>query len=418
MKRSSCSSEGWFQEAISQYETGAKDLTHETLDALVEPFAPPEAVDVLLLAHDLTCHGPQEQTPSPIALSPEELRAIERAAMVAACSTARSAAEESRASLIRRRRQEKASAARREAQALWQRLKAVTRLDRLDLVAVFPEFRSWALAELVSHESERMAAHRVEEALELADLALSIAERVPGEESWRSRVQGYCWAHIANARRGANDHAGANEAFVRAWDLWRAGSAHSDPDLLAEWRLLDLEASLRRAERRFPESLELLDQARAVSGGDPFAMGRILLKREHAFEQMGEIQSALSALAEAEHFVETSGDPRLVFALHFKSANHLCHLEQYGKAAELLPEVREMAVQQGKAFDLVRLVWLESKVAAGLGGRTTRSPAWSRFAWTSRPATCLTTQPFARSIFPCFGLRLAVPRRYGSWRLR
>ncbi len=69
-------------------------------------------------------------------------------------------------------------------------------------------------------------------------------------------MQGYCWAHIANARWVGNDHSGADEAFARAWDLWRAGSAQSDPDLLAEWRLLDLEASLRRAERRFPESLE------------------------------------------------------------------------------------------------------------------------------------------------------------------
>ncbi len=55
--------------------------------------------------------------------------------MAAACSAAKSTAEESRASLIRRRRQEKTS------EALWQRLKVVTRLDRLDLVAVFPEFK-------------------------------------------------------------------------------------------------------------------------------------------------------------------------------------------------------------------------------------------------------------------------------------
>jgi hypothetical protein len=57
--------------------------------------------------------------------------------------------------------------------------------------------------------------------LELAELALSIAERVPGEESWRSRLKGYCWAHIANARRVANDLSGADEALTRAWELWR-----------------------------------------------------------------------------------------------------------------------------------------------------------------------------------------------------
>ena len=130
------------------------------------------------------------------------------------------------------------------------------------------------MAERISHESERMAAHRVEDALELANLALSIAERVPGAEGWRSRLKGYCWAHVGNARRVANDFSGADEAFARAWDFWRAG-AGSGPELLAEWRLLDLEASLRRAERRFQAALELLDKAQAsAAGDDPQAAGR------------------------------------------------------------------------------------------------------------------------------------------------
>jgi len=359
---------GLGKEDISKYERGDKALTRETLDFLAEPIAPPEAVDVLLVAYDLIFPEPPEEVPSPVAFSPEELRAINRAAMVVAHSTARRAAKESRAGLILRRKLEKVDAARQEAQECWARLKADTGQDRLDLVKVFPEFRSWALAERVSHESERMAAHDVKEALELADLALSVAERVLGEENWRSRVQGYCWAHVANARRVANDHAGADEAFARAWDLWRAG-AKSDPELLAEWRLLDLEASLRRAQRRFSESLGLLDQARDVAGGDPFAIGRILLKKEHAFEQMGDIENALSAVTEAERFVKASGDARLLFALRFKSANHLCHLGRFEEAVKLLPEVRKLAVQQGNELDLLRLLWLESKGKAGQGQR-------------------------------------------------
>ena len=257
--------------------------------------------------------------------------------------------------------------ARKVADQIWAALEPFPIQRRRHLIGLSLQASgSWALAERVSHESVRMAAHDVKEALELADLALAIAKLVPGEENWRARVQGYCWAHIANARRVANDHAGADEAFARAWDLWRAG-AKPDPDLLAEWRLLDLEASLRRAERRFSESLALLDQARAGSGGDPFAVGRILLNREHVCEQMGDIQNALSVLAEAVHFVEASGDARLLFALRFKSANHLCHLERHEEAAELLPEVRELAIQQGNELDLLRLVWLASKVAAGQG---------------------------------------------------
>jgi transcriptional regulator with XRE-family HTH domain len=318
---------GLGKEDISKYERGERTLTRETLDFLVEPAAPAEAVDLLLTAHSLIFPERLPEAPSPVALSEEEQREIEWAAMVVGCSKLRKAAAECRAKLTRRKRQEKTDAARQEAQGMGTRLKASNRKDRQDLVNVFPEVRSWALAEWVSHESERMAAHDVKEALELADLAVSIAERVPGEESWRSRVQGYCWAHVANARRVANDHAGADEAFVRAWELWRAG-AKSDPEMLDEWRLLDLEASLRRDQRRFAESLELLDQAWATSGGNPFAAGRIMLKKEHVLNEIGDTRGALAALAEAAPFVEASGNARLLFALRFNMADDLVHLNE------------------------------------------------------------------------------------------
>ena len=348
---------------ISAYERGAKPLTREKLDSLVEPLGhSPEAVDVLLFAHGLIFPEPHAGPTSTIRISLEEGHRIDRVAMAAG----RIAAEEIRRELRRRQNLERREAERQEAQKLWARFKTAVLKDQRDLVLAFPEFWNWALAERVSHESERSAAHKVEEALELANLALSIAERVPGEPSWRHRVEGYCWAYIANARRVANDLSGADKAFARAWDLWRAGS-ESDPELLAEWRLFDLEASLRRAEGRFPEALGLLDCARSACGGDPHANGRILLKREHIFERMGDIQNALAALADAAPFVEATGDPRQLFALRFNMLDDLCHLERYEEAAKLLPQVRELAVEQGNELDLVRLVWLESKMAAGLG---------------------------------------------------
>jgi transcriptional regulator with XRE-family HTH domain len=257
---------------------------------------------------------------------------------------------------------------RQEAEQIWTALEKHPTPFRRRLIEISPRSGSWALAVRVCEASIRMAAHNAEESLELSELALAMAERVPGEESWRSRVQGYCWAHVGNARRVANDHAGADEAFARAWDLWRAG-AECDPGLLAEWRLFDLEASLRRAERRFSEALALLDQARATAGGDPLAVGRILLNRERVLNYMGDPQGALSALAEAAPSIEASGNVRLLFALRFNMADDLVHLERYEEAANLLPEVRKLAIQQGNDLDLLRVVWLESKVAAGRAQR-------------------------------------------------
>lgn len=128
-----------------------------------------------------------------------------------------------------------------------------------------------------------------------------------------------------------------------------------------------LEASLRRDEQRFPEALELLDRARAGCGGDPLAIGRVLLKRVHLFDALGEHEKALAALKEAVPPIEASGDRRLLFTLRFNLAANLCQLEDFAEAAALLPGIRDTAVQEANDLHLLRVVWLSSRIEAGLG---------------------------------------------------
>lgn len=296
-----------------------------------------------------------------MALRPDQRAAVERAALAAGWTFT----EELRIDMARRERRKNTEAARREAARLWEHLKAVPHKKRRALVEIHPELRSWALAVRVSEESVRAAAHRANEALELADLALRISIRMNGNSAWRSRLQGWAWAHVANARRVANDFDGADAAFVKTWDLWRAGDDVSY--LLPEWRLLDLEASLRRAQQRFSEALELLERARSLCSGDDAAIGRILLKREHVFSQSGNFEGALSAGEEATPWIERSRNPRLLFGLRFNRVDNLYHLERYAEAAELLPEVRRLAVQQANELDLLRALWLEARIDARQG---------------------------------------------------
>jgi hypothetical protein len=60
-------------------------------------------------------------------------------------------------------------------------------------------------------------------------------------------VEGYCWAHIAHARRAAQDAAGAEEASARARDLWEAGE-RANRGLLSESRMLELVGEKIRAQ--------------------------------------------------------------------------------------------------------------------------------------------------------------------------
>jgi tetratricopeptide (TPR) repeat protein len=205
--------------------------------------------------------------------------------------------------------------------------------------------------------------------MELAALALYVAERVPGTESWQAVVLAFCWAFVANARRVANDFADAEEAFSRARQLWAAGT-DADRERLAGWRLLDLEASLRREQQRFPEALDLLKQAREIAAPNASATGHILLNVEHVYERMGDFPAALATLDEAAPRIAASGDPRQAFLLRHKTVNNLCHLERYAEAETLLPEVQELAARQGNGLDSLRVLWLEARVDIGQGRRS------------------------------------------------
>ncbi len=346
---------------VSRFESGGRPLSREELYELAALMGyPPETVDAVLFIYSLVTPPKLEASGSPLELTPDELRRIDRAVIADAWTRA----AELRASFVADKKQRKAEAARREATQLWARLKTLPSKQRYELVEDSPELRSWALAERLCRESERAAADSAERARDLGDLALFTASRVEGAEALRLRLQGYAWAYRGNAERVANDYDVANSAFAQAWQLWNSGD---DAGLLPEWRMLSLEASLRKDQRRLPEALDLLARAVRGAGADPEARGVLLLKAETVHYQMGDMESALRSLREAAPAVEALGDRRLLFVLRFETVKVLCALDRFTEARELLPAVRELAEELGNELDLVRVTWLAARVSAGLG---------------------------------------------------
>jgi tetratricopeptide (TPR) repeat protein len=252
-------------------------------------------------------------------------------------------------------------ASRWQAREQWSQLEPLSEGQRLAVARVAPEFQTWALVERVCEESIVQASRNVERSASLARLAQEIAERVQGPEGWRDRIQGFAAAHIANALRVAGELKAADSVLGEAKRLWLSGS---DPDhLLDPGRLLDLEASLRRGQRRFEEALPLLDKALSV-GRCP---ERYLIKKGFTLEVMGEYESALDTLLQAESLVEHQGDERLLYMLRFNLAVILCQLGRYSETAKPIQQVRDLATERGDETELVRIVWLEGRIAAGLG---------------------------------------------------
>jgi tetratricopeptide (TPR) repeat protein len=346
---------------ISLYERGARKLSRGRLETLVGAMGfDGAAIDLFLLSVNWNAEATEAAPRSPVDPTPDDLRWVRQLAARLGV-TAMDATEEH---MLGRLRAHRARRDRRKAAGLWERLATVTPAQRRLLVEGSQEFQLWSLAERLCHESMEAASDRADQALELARLAHRVAELEASSAAWRSRLEGYALGFLANARRVGGDLPEAEETFDHAWKLWKAG-AGADPHLLAEWRLFDLEGSLRRDQRRFREALNRLDCALADAPRQ--AAGRILMNKAFTLEQMGEAELAIEALREAAPLVDGHREPRLPCILRFNLIVNLCHLGRYAEAEALLPEVQELAVALRRGLDLVRFVWLKGKVAAGLG---------------------------------------------------
>jgi tetratricopeptide (TPR) repeat protein len=248
--------------------------------------------------------------------------------------------------------------------ALFEKLRTFPPADQRLLLDASSAYREPRLCLRFCRESERAAADDTEVALRLAETALLVARSLP--QPLRPRAEAWSLGFIGNVRRViGGDFEAAERPFAQAWRLWRLGE---DPQgLFSEAYLLDMEASLRRAQRRFPEAHRLHDRALALARlGE---RGAILINRAGTFQQQGKHEEALQALAEAAQAIDGERQPRLLHCALFNRASNLLLLGRTEEAAPLIPEVRRLADRLENGIDRIRATWLEANCAAGLGRR-------------------------------------------------
>jgi transcriptional regulator with XRE-family HTH domain len=282
-----------------------------------------------------------------------------------AASEAESLEELCRSLLTRLARATRHLSSRQLAPALWRRFQGCSEAGQLDLVREAAEFQTSGFCELLCEQSRRAARDSAQRARRLAELAVVAAEGMSGDETWRRRVRGYAGVHLANAQRvGGGDLPAAARTFAEAEELWTAG-ADADPGLFNAARVLHLEASLRRAQRRVPEALALLDEALAADrwGERP----SLLISKAKAVEELGEYEAAIGLLREAAGLIDGERDPSSWFNVLVSLSANLCHLRRFAEAKQVLREVQVLARKVGNQLDLLRVDWQQGKVAAGLG---------------------------------------------------
>ena len=269
------------------------------------------------------------------------------------------------------------TASRAEAPDLWAELEPFRFEDRYQLIRCHRRFVKWGLCERFCRESARLAAIDPDRAVEAAELAVLVSDLMkeddPAMARWLYRLRSYAWAHDGNARRVLGDLRSADESFSIAEAWWQAGDDGAGDLLGYESMLLDYEASLRIAQRRFPEALMLLDRMFALHANgraeqrDAHLAGRALVKKAMALQEMEQSEPAIELLRRAESLVDAERDPRLLLCLRHNLLWELTTLAGYDQAQALLPEVAALCRRLGNPLDLLRLQWAEARIIAGLG---------------------------------------------------
>jgi hypothetical protein len=258
-----------------------------------------------------------------------------------------------------------------DAPALWERLQPLPYDEQLRQVEDDGALQTWALCRLLLRKSLQATYQRPDLAVQLARLGVKIAGHL-GEtydRDWVADLSALTFAYLGNARRVLGEHQSANDAFFDAHSKLRAGGT-GNPRVEAE--ILDLEASLRSDERRFPAALELLERVYATYSGedkaarDPHLAGQALVKKAAALEMDGQVQQAIAVLHQARPLIDEARDSRLLLCLKHNLVWFLGEAGLHEEASALLPAVKELATSLGNHLDLLRLRWAEGRTALGL----------------------------------------------------
>jgi hypothetical protein len=203
--------------------------------------------------------------------------------------------------------------------------------------------------------------------LQLAILASAAAEQLEGDHDPRlvADLQARAWGELANACRAADDLGRADTAMSRALDRRRSGTG--DPLLLA--RLAELTASLACARRSFPEAFRLLDLAHALylRYGEPHDAGRVVILKGLYLGRADEPAQGLSLLASGLASLDTDRDPRFAFQTLHNMLLFRVDLGSFQEARQQLSAMRGLYDLHAGRIDRVKLVWIEGRIAAGLG---------------------------------------------------
>jgi tetratricopeptide (TPR) repeat protein len=232
--------------------------------------------------------------------------------------------------------------------------------------------QSWGLCESLIARSQACRWQDPEQMVLLAERAVSAAESVDPMEYGRelaADLRARAFAELANALRVADDLDSAERILRRAVE-WSARGTQ-DPLLLA--RIMRLAAALRSAQRRFEEAIALLDACYTVyeCHGDRSNAGRALISKGLYIGYDNDAETAIRFLEAGLSMINPATDPKLVLSAVHNLIGFLADRGRFDEARRILLRARPAYLAEGDRLALIKMRWLEGRIAAGLGETAT-----------------------------------------------
>jgi tetratricopeptide (TPR) repeat protein len=202
--------------------------------------------------------------------------------------------------------------------------------------------------------------------VELAQTAQQIAdrpERARYGETLHMDLRARAWAELGNAWRVKEFFKRAEECLEKARALAEQGTG----DPLLAVRIDDIEASLRKDQRRFDEAVALLERVHRayLRLGECHLAGRALMKQGIALGIAGQPLKAVEAHRKSLELMDPERDPQLVATTQHGLLNALVVAEKYNEAGRLLLQSGLRQKFADDPLNLLRLRWVEAKILAG-----------------------------------------------------
>lgn len=229
-------------------------------------------------------------------------------------------------------------------------------------------FDTWAFCELLLDAGFETIYDDPHRSLDLCRMGIAVAERLaagPYGERAVEDLRARAWGRSANALRAISDLPGAEQALATAAEHLRKGSGEP----LEEAEHLYFTASLRRAERRLDEALRAIRRSRRIYRlvGSSHLEGRSLLCEAAIHDLRGDFAEAVACCRQAREQIEPDRDRRLALAARH---NLIWQLPTIGRADEALRELEHLRpayLALNDQMALLRLRWMEARLAKALG---------------------------------------------------